>query len=257
MRTDVPDGAFQPAGRGDQFFHFIGRVVNGAQVRNRLQRFADRLVFPLNRRGNQLGHPVHFRQRNIHHTAYIADGAAGGNLAKCDNLGYLICTILLVAVVHHFGTAVVLEIQINIGHGDAVGVQEALEEQVVIQGVHRSDLQSEGHHRTVAGAAHVIPNAVLTAEMAEVPNDEEVLIEAHIVDDFKLVLQALLYLRLLSRFRDPAQQTLLTEFLEVACRFVFPGDLELGQVIAFAAEVHVAAFCDGKRIRNRLGKVAE
>ena len=53
----------------------------------------------------------------------------------------LVAAIFLGDVLDHFAAAAHAEIDIDIRHGDALRIQEALEEQIVLQRIHVRDLQ--------------------------------------------------------------------------------------------------------------------
>ena len=79
------------------------------------------------------------------------------------------------------------EVDVDVRHRDALGVQEALEQQVVRERVDVGDLQRVGDDRAGRRAApgpH--RDAVVLGELDEVPDDQEVGVEAHPVDHLEL-----------------------------------------------------------------------
>ena len=56
--------------------------------------------------------------------------------------------------------AVILEIQVDIRHGDAARVEEALEDQAVVERLDQGDIQGVGHHRAGGRTARVVPDAL-------------------------------------------------------------------------------------------------
>ena len=73
----------------------------------------------------------------------------------------IIATVLAHAILEHFGTAVITEIEVNIGHRDTSRIQEALEQQLMMQRIHHRDLQYIRDDRTGSRTARIIPNAIL------------------------------------------------------------------------------------------------
>ncbi len=53
----------------------------------------------------------------------------------------------------------------------------------MLDGIHHGDLQGVGHDGACRRAARVVPDAPLTREAAQIPNDQEIGVEAHAVDD--------------------------------------------------------------------------
>src|SRR6202008_1564794 len=95
-------------------------------------------------------------------------------------------------VAHHPLAAAHREIDVDVGHRHALGVEETLEEQLVAQRVHVGDLQAVGDDRPGGGAtAPAAPGPVLLRVAHEVPHDQEVGVEAHAVDHRELHLHAL------------------------------------------------------------------
>ena len=55
----------------------------------------------------------------------------------------------------------------------------------------QGDIQAVGHDRAGRRAAGVVPDALLAGVAAQVPDDQEIGVETHLVDDAQLVIQAL------------------------------------------------------------------
>ena len=75
------------------------------------------------------------------------------------------------------------------GASRAVGVEEALEQQVVFQRIDVAELQHVADHGAASRAAGAARDAVLDGEAHEVPDDQEIAGEAHPADDAQFVLQ--------------------------------------------------------------------
>ena len=54
-------------------------------------------------------------------------------------MGYTLVAVLLRDPVEHICTPVIVEVHVDIRHGDTVGVEEALEEEVIADGVDVGD----------------------------------------------------------------------------------------------------------------------
>jgi hypothetical protein len=78
-------------------------------------------------------------------------------------------------VVDDLAAAVHAEIDVDIGHGDALGIQEALEEQLVLQRIDIGDAERVGNERSGGrSAAGTDGNVVLFGVADEVPDDQEI-----------------------------------------------------------------------------------
>lgn len=112
--------------------------------------------------------------------------------AERDDLGDLVVAPPLGGVAHHLTAATIVEVDIDIGHRHALGVEKPLEQQTVRDRVDVGDAHRVGDERTggrtTAGAD---ADADLAGVVDEVADDEEVGGEAHLIDDADLVLGAL------------------------------------------------------------------
>ncbi|SHE14664.1 Uncharacterised protein [Chlamydia abortus] len=93
----------------------------------------------------------------------------------------------------HFIPSQIAEVDINIRHRYPLRVQEAFEEQTVTDRVHIRNVQYIGDEtpgrRPPAGPGR---NSLLMGEADEVPHDQEIIGEAHLIDDAELIGQPFL-----------------------------------------------------------------
>ena len=104
--------------------------------------------------------------------------------------------ILLRHPVKHLSATCIIEVGINIGEGYTVGVEETLEQQVILQRIEVGDAEAVCYHRTCGTTAtRTYAHAQLLAGGAnEVHHDEEVTRETHGLHDVQLEVDALLLL---------------------------------------------------------------
>jgi hypothetical protein len=101
----------------------------------------------------------------------------------------VIGAVLILDVSDHVAALALVEIDVDVGHGDALGIEEALEHQVVREGIQLGDTQRVGDdrpRRAPPPRAHADPPVLRPVD--EVLDHEEVPIEAHVPDDLELVL---------------------------------------------------------------------
>ena len=112
--------------------------------------------------------------------------------AERDHLGNLVLTPALGGVGDHLAAAAVVKVNINIGRGRTLRVEESLEEQAVFHRVDVGDGQRVGHKCTSRRAtARPDADAHLTRVLNQLRDDEEVGRVALHVDDVDLVFRAL------------------------------------------------------------------
>ena len=191
------------------------------------------------------------------HATGVLEGLLRLDRAVGDDLADPVVAVLVGDVAEHLVAPALVEVDVEVGHGDAVGVEEALEDQAVLQRVEVGDAHRVGGHRAGArAAARADADAVVLRPVDEVGDDEEVAGEAHLQDDGLLVLGLLAHrLRHAVRVADlEAAVDLLDE----------PGVLGLplrhrepGHVVRVRVELDLAALGDDERVVARLGQVAE
>ncbi len=139
---------------------------------------------------HQLGQPVDLSVGHAQYAAGIAQHRLGRHRAVGDDLADPVATVFLRDVVDHLVASIHAEVDVEVGHRHAFGIQEALEQQVELQRVEVGDLQHPGDQRAgTRAAAGTDRNAVLLAPVDEVRHDQEVARKAHLDDDVQLAFQ--------------------------------------------------------------------
>ena len=116
--------AFQSARGVYQVFHLGVAVVHFFQLGIGFQRLVNG---DMQFHWHLLGNHIDLVVRDVQGAAYIADGAARSHRAEGDNLRHMVRAVFFGDVLDDLGAAHITEINIDIGHGDALRVKEALE----------------------------------------------------------------------------------------------------------------------------------
>ena len=144
---------------------------------------------------DELGDPVHFGERDLEDAADVPDGGPGGHRPEGDDLADVLLAVFLRDVFDHLLPAPAAEVDVDVGQADALRVEEALEQEVVLDRVDRGDAHAVGDHAPGRRAAsRTDGNALLAGVLDEVPDDEEVALEAHLLDEPDLSRQPFLVL---------------------------------------------------------------
>ncbi|MNM42531.1 hypothetical protein D3C81_533730 [compost metagenome] len=212
---------------------------------------------------DQLGDTVDQAIGEAEHAAGVAHHRLGRHGAVGDDLADPLAAILARDVVDDFVAAVHAEVDVEVGHRHAFGVEEALEQQVVRQRVQIGDLQRPRHQRAGTGTtARADRDALRFTPLDEVGHDQEVAGEAHLDDGVQLELEAVAVIlrghagrdgilfqargQALARFTaDPAVQRLLV------------GHRIVGQEVGAQAHLDVAALGQRQRVVDRIGDVGK
>ena len=88
----------------------------------------------VDREGDHLGDAVDLGQRHFEDAADVADGAPGGHGPEGDDLADVLLAVLAGHVLDHLLPAAGAEVHVDVGQADALGIEEALEEEVVLEG---------------------------------------------------------------------------------------------------------------------------
>ena len=132
------------------------------------------------------------RRRKAHHASDIPDRALGCHLGEGDDMGHAVLSVGVHHVLQHFGAAGVIEVDVDIRHGDTFGVEEPLEEEPVLDRIDVCDAERIRDGRPCRRAtAWPYPNAqFLAGGMDIILDDEEIAGKLHFVDGRKFFVNA-------------------------------------------------------------------
>ena len=197
MDARIADVALQHLGIANRVpQHGVARLLGGFQLGHVVDGVLQVEFFVRNFVGHQFAESVRLREQEFLHTCHVFDGQLGGHRTVGDDVRHLLLAVFLRHPVQHASAAVVIEIHVDIGQRDAVGVQETLEQQVIGDGVDLRDPETVSHGRsggrTTAGTHRNIQ--FLAGGTDKVLHDKEVTRETHRLHDMQLEPQPLLLL---------------------------------------------------------------
>ena len=265
VRGGVSREAFQALGYFEKIPEALVAFDGGAKLAGLLEGFVERDVELV---GNELGQTIHVAIRQIHGAAHVFERGFGGHGAEGDDLRDVVAAVFLGDVIDHFAAPPHAKINVDIGHGNAFGIEKALEEQIVLQRIDVGNFQRVTHQAARGRSASGADGNPLRARIAhEVPDDQEVAGVAHLHDHLDFILQALFVFRerapqpalLGERFeiRQARGESFARDALEITIHRVALRHLEFGEGIAHRLDAHVAAFGDGRGAFERVRQFAE
>ena len=237
-------------------------AVAGAIRLGDLRDLLDRLLDPDRLRraggvGDQLGDAVGLGERQLEHAAHVADGRLRLHRPEGDDLRDRLVAVLLLHVLDDLAPAVVAEVDVDVGHRDPLGVEEALEDQAVAQRVEVGDAEGVGHEAARRRPAPGPDGDPALARVAdEIGHDQEVARVAGLADHVELVVEPLAGLlgdRVVAP-REALARLCLEQILE---RVVLRRQRERRQVRRVEVELDLAPLGDPGRVRQRLGVIRE
>ena len=141
---------------------------------------------------HELAELVHLPVGHLQHAADVAQHAARLQCAEGDDLRHLVAAVALLHVMDHLVAAVLAEVDVEVGHRHALGIEEALEQQPEADRIEIGDGERVGDERAGAGAAAGADrNAVRLRPLNEIGDDEEVAGIFHLGDDAQFEIETL------------------------------------------------------------------
>jgi hypothetical protein len=138
---------------------------------------------------DELGDQVRLLVGDVQRSGYVLDDGLGLQGPEGDDAADPVLPVFLRDVVDDLPPPFEAEVHVEVRHGHALGIQEALEQQHVLDGVEVGDAQRPGYQRPGArAAARPDGPAVLARPADEVGHDQEVAGEAHLADHVQLAL---------------------------------------------------------------------
>ena len=238
-------------------------LVRVREVGRELQRVLDRIVAAHDGGRVHLAETVAHDRREPEHAGGVADALLALDRLERDDLRDVVGPVLLGRVADHLVATALVEVHVDVGHLDALGVQEAFEQQAVAQRIEVGDAQGVAHDRA-GRRASARPNAdaLLASVPDQVPDDQEVAAESHARDHAELVVDALADLG-----RDLAVAlcgSLVDELAKVRVAIDAARRLEPRQVVSLLGgrpvsvhEVELDALGDVERVVADLGRLGE
>ena len=189
----LSDGALEPR----RPLHYevdrrVGRIERGVELGDLLPRLGKRYLGNVWDERSEL---VRVGEGVVHDAPDVLDGALRGHLSERHDVRDVVGAVFARHVVEHPFAPRVVEIDVDIGHRYAVGVEEAFEKEVVLYRIDVRDAERVGDGGARRGAApRPDPHAALLPRGAYVVrHDEEVAGEAHRAYRVELELDALFY----------------------------------------------------------------
>ena len=249
MRGGVTRQPFEALG---DFHHVnVARITVdlGAELRGLLQRFVERDVELV---GNKFGDAIHFPVRQVHGASHVLDRGLGGHGSKRNDLRDIRTPVFRGDVLDDVATTPLAEIDVDIRHRDAFGIEKAFEQQIVLERIDVRDLERVAYQaaggRSSAGSNG---NSLRSRVTNEIPDDQEVACVAHLLNHANFVGQARFIFGqsfsqqalLGARFEDwhAGRKTFPHDRLEMAIDRTALGNLKFGKRILHGIDFDVAA----------------
>ncbi len=265
VHADVARQFLELRRQPEEFLHFLFLVVTLLQLRLHLQRLRQRhRLHALDR--HQLGQLVAVKVGHVEHAADVTDHRFRAQRAEGGDLRHRGVAVFVLHVLDHAIAPVLAEIDVEVGHRHPLGVEKALEQQVVAQGVEVGDRQAVGNQRAGAGAApRSHRHAVVLGPVDEVRHDQEVARKTHLNNDAEFEFQALGVFRQPGRafgrvrveMRHAFGETLVRTLADVVVETHAVRRRKIGQTALAQFQREVAALGDFDAVGERLRQVGE
>ena len=202
------------------------------------------------------GYAVHIAVAHAQGPANVSQGGLGAQRPVGDDLGHTVIAVLVDDVVQYLVAPVVLEVHVDVRHFLAFHVQEALEDETVLQRINVGDAKGVQHDAGGGTAPHAEHYVALAHEIDDVPHDQEIVGEAGIADNLQLIAQPLhrsAFFTPGGSVRVAAPESLLADLGQVFVGVHAAGGLVARQVGLPELQRNVAHIGDYAGIGQRLG----
>ena len=141
MDRGVARHALETPRDGEQLLDPLVLLLHLLERRVLVERLVERHV---ERRRDRLGDAVGIRVRDVHHAGDVAHDGARLHRPERDDLRDVLAAVLARDVLDHFAAPPLAEVDVDVGQRHALGIQEALEDQVVLDRIDVGDPQAVG-----------------------------------------------------------------------------------------------------------------
>ena len=190
VHARVPRQVLERLRRIEQLVRLAVLLVRGLEARLLLERIADRHALPADRLRNHRRDQTCFARRHPHDAPNVAHDAAALELMEGGDLADARLPVFVAHVLNDAVALIHAEVDVEVGHRHALGVQESLEQKPVCDRVQVGDAKRPRNQRAgarTASGAH--RHTVVLRPVDEVLNDEEVPGEAHLQNHVELELE--------------------------------------------------------------------
>ena len=164
--------ALEPLRDGEQLLDALVLLLHLLEDGVLFERLGERHV---ERGRDRLGDAVGVGVGDVHHARHVAHHGPRLHRAERDDLRDVARAVLAGDVLDDFAAAALAEVDVDVGQRDALGVEEALEDEVVLDRIDVGDPQAVGDEAAGGrAAARADRNALLARVADEVPRDQEV-----------------------------------------------------------------------------------
>ena len=168
----MPGHAFETLRDGEQLPDPLVLLLHVLERRAFFERLGEGHV---ERRRHRLGDPVGVGVGDVHDPGHVAHHRPRLHRAESDDLGDVGAAVLLGDVLDDLAAPPLAEVDVDVGQRHALGVQEALEDQVVLDRIDVGDPQAVGDEAAGGRPAARADRDPLLARVAdEIPGDQEV-----------------------------------------------------------------------------------
>ena len=164
--------------------------------------------------GYHLGYRIASRIGQIQRPAHIADDALCLQRTECDDLRHAVLAVLFHHIVYDLLALLIAKVHVDIGHGDSLGIEKALEKQLISDRIYIGDAHAVRYYASCRRATARSHGDIMSLGIVDiVPDYEEVVHIAHLPDDLQLIGKALL--KLLISLRIASLKALTAQRLKI------------------------------------------
>src|SRR5689334_20549822 len=140
----MPGTAFEPLSYLKYLFNSRVRVHLAPELRYLFKCLTQTYVAATNRRRDHLRDSIDFRIRHFQRPPHVLDRGLRGEGSERDDLADGVATVQTRNVIDDIAATADTEVDVDVRHRDAAGVEKALKQEVVLERIDVGDLETVG-----------------------------------------------------------------------------------------------------------------
>ena len=236
----MPGKSLQTLAHIDEYLNLFVGFVELSQLRIGLERPVYRDIQLV---GDHFGDTVHIGIGQIHYPSHVPDYPLGRHGTEGHDLNHLLGTVLLSHIINDLLPSFKAEVNVDIGHGYTLGIQETFKQQVIFNRIDIGDFQAIGYDASCRRSSSRPHHDIITLGIInKIPYNEEIIHVTHAPDNIQFIIQPLLQRAVILRITF--LQTVAAELIQITPGIIPRRHLKMGQLRHAELDVHVTAVGD-------------
>ena len=239
MHGGVSWQSFQLFAHIDQIMHLLVFLIELSELRIQFQRTTQGNVQLI---WHHLGNTVSKIVGHIQYTRHIPDHTFGCQSTKSDDLYHLILTVFTFYILDNLLSPLITEVNINIGHGYTLRIQETLKQQIITDRVNVRNVQTVRYDTSRSTSSRSYRYVMTFRPVDKIPYDQEIINISHLLNNSQLIMQLICQCAVIIRIAFC--QSVKTQLIQITPGVIPFRYIELRQLRHAKFDLHITAVSD-------------